>query len=84
MKTCKFDLAWRGPCGEEAEDGDFCRSHTGVKCVSCGGVATRECAHTGIQFVCGYPLCDNCEHGEVPPDSLFGIGGKHQPKAALI
>lgn len=34
---------------------------------------TRE--HPGGCF-----LCNDCEHGEVPPNSLFGMGGGHRPK----
>lgn len=57
---CKFGKAWTGPCNEEGEP--YCPEHDGVKCCSCGEQATHECAVTMTQFVCGYPLCDNCEH----------------------
>ena len=30
-------------------------------CASCGELATRECEESK-QFVCGFWLCDNCEH----------------------
>lgn len=57
---CKFDLAWRGQCKDEPEK-DFCSEHDSIKCCSCGEKATRECCET-MQFVCGFPLCDTCEH----------------------
>lgn len=59
MGSCKFDLAWRGPCKAPC-DGDVCEQHAKVKCCVCGAQATNECDHTG-QFVCGSPLCDGCE-----------------------
>lgn len=78
MTTCKYDKAWIGPCGEET-DGGFCSEHSGLLCASCGAAATHECDHTGSQFVCGYPLCDECEHG-IPSGSFFGLGGGHKRK----
>ena len=59
MSYCKYDLAWHGPCSQHSES-DICESHSKIKCQVCGAQATKECAHTG-QFVCGAPLCDNCE-----------------------
>ena len=59
MAQCKFDLAWRGPCKATCE-GSVCTQHAKVKCCVCGEQATRECDYTG-QFVCGAPLCNNCE-----------------------
>lgn len=59
MTQCTYDLAWRGHC-QAACEGDICDEHIKRKCVSCGEQATRECDHTG-QFVCGAPLCPNCE-----------------------
>ena len=57
---CKFNVAWVGTCKEQPED-DLCKKHEGVKCCSCGEQATGECNETA-QFVCGAPLCDDCEH----------------------
>lgn len=57
--VCLFDLAFRGPCGKPTEAGKFCEEHAAKKCISCGEPATRECS-TAYQFVCGFPLCDNC------------------------
>jgi len=56
---CRYDLAWRGYCGQSFI-GDLCEKHDGIKCSSCGAQATRECSYAG-QFVCGFPLCANCE-----------------------
>lgn len=61
MSKCAYDVAWIGRCGREAAEGETCcEKHRGVKCASCGAPATRECDHTG-QFVCGFPLCNDCE-----------------------
>lgn len=30
MTKCKFDEAWRGKCGTEAVDGDYCASHAQI------------------------------------------------------
>ena len=60
--NCKFGNAWVGQCKEIAIDStDFCEEHLGVLCCVCGKQATHACAETG-GFVCGAPLCDNCEH----------------------
>lgn len=79
---CVFNEAWRGQCGEPAVgDGNFCQKHAGLKCASCGNPAIRSCDHTGIQFVCGSPLCGNCSHGAPPRDNpgIFMLGGGHVP-----
>ena len=59
MGNCTFDLAWRGQCKATCE-GSVCTQHAAVKCCVCGEQATHECDHTGL-FVCGVPLCKNCE-----------------------
>ena len=59
MGNCTFYLAWRGQCKATCE-GSVCTQHAAVKCCVCGEQATHECAHAG-QFVCGAPLCKNCE-----------------------
>lgn len=33
----------------------------GHLCICCGAPATHECEESK-QFVCGFWLCDNCEH----------------------
>lgn len=61
---CKFDKAWVGECKADAVDGSsYCSEHKDQKCCVCGEQATKECSYTG-QFVCCYPLCDNCEGWE--------------------
>lgn len=58
---CKFDIAWCGSCGKDADESGFCEKHRNIKCTSCGSQAARECdASMGV--VCGFPLCGNCEH----------------------
>lgn len=58
---CKFKLAWTNGCLEkEIEGSDYCEKHSKMKCCSCGEQATHECEETN-QFVCGAPLCENCE-----------------------
>jgi hypothetical protein len=59
--VCRFQVAWIGRCKEPAVENGMCKEHAKEKCVSCGAPATRTCEETG-QFVCGAPLCDNCEH----------------------
>ena len=59
MGSCTFNLAWYGPC-KAACEGSVCNRHAAVKCCVCGEQATHECDHTGL-FVCGVPLCKNCE-----------------------
>ena len=59
MNSCKFVMAWIGRCRSDCQ-GQVCEQHEKVKCCVCGAQATHECDHTG-QFVCGAPLCDNCE-----------------------
>ena len=79
---CRFDRAWVGPCREPAGDDGFCPKHRYVMCCSCGKQATRECDHTGIQFVCGYPLCDDCEHGTRP--GIWGQARRGTRSALLL
>lgn len=74
MAGCTFDIAWRGTCNAQCEDG-LCATHSAVKCCVCGAQATHECAHTG-QFVCGAPLCNACEgHTDTSkPSGNWGFG----------
>lgn len=81
MNKCKYDLAWRGPCNKSTEyyvNSDFCQDHIYIKCSSCGGRSTHQCSET-MQFVCGMPLCDNCEH-EIAPDGTNGRTLRHCKK----
>lgn len=59
MTQCTYVLSWIGQC-KAACEGNHCEKHKAVKCTVCGEHATHECDHTG-QFVCGAPLCPNCE-----------------------
>ena len=72
---CKFDKAWIGKCKEQPMD-DFCNTHKGIKCCSCGEQATGECNETNT-LVCGAPLCDDCEH---TINSNGCNGGGERPK----
>lgn len=67
--------AWRpdDACKAEATVGEKCDAHV-IGCACCAGRATHEC-HACLQFVCGAPLCDDCEH---EPE---GYSYKHRRKA---
>ncbi len=78
MKTCTFSKAWIGACGKEADESGFCPDHKGIVCVSCGEQATHECSET-MGFVCGAPLCEDCEH-EIAKDGTNGRSSKHCKK----
>ena len=58
IRKCKFST-YGYACGAETIGADFCEHHSNEKCISCGSPATHGCDFCG-QFVCGYPLCDNC------------------------
>lgn len=74
METCNFELAWMGKCKEPVTTNSmFCKKHKNEKCVSCGKPATHTCSETG-QFVCGFSLCDNCEHTIFSDGTNGGIG----------
>lgn len=68
MSKCGFDKAWIGPCQNDQP----CSDHAEKVCESCGSPATRECSETGA-FVCGVPLCDDCEH-TICSDGTNGMG----------
>jgi len=72
--TCGFREAWIGECqAPVVTEGERCDKHKGLVCVSCGKPATHSCYETG-QFVCGAPLCDDCEHTIFPDGTNGGIG----------
>ena len=58
---CKFNIAWIGKCEQTADDSGYCEEHKKEKCCSCGSQATHTCYETA-GFVCGVPLCNDCEH----------------------
>ena len=72
-KKCEWKIAWRGKCNEPTKNGNCCCEKHQKKCCSCGKPATRECEETG-QFVCGFPLCDDCKHITFPNGSNGGVG----------
>jgi len=72
-EQCKYHLAWIGRCKNLAIENIMCEEHKNEKCISCGKPATRQCSETG-QFVCGAPLCDDCEHTTYPSGTNGGIG----------
>ena len=64
--VCGFGMAWVGACQEPvAKEGDRCSEHKDLVCCSCGKPATHACSET-MTFVCGAPLCDDCEHTIYP------------------
>ena len=58
--SCKWVKSWVGKCGNPSS-GEFCSEHSGLKCSSCGAQSTHDCEET-FGLVCGFPLCDDCEH----------------------
>lgn len=70
---CGFQKAWVGRCGKPVHENGMCEEHSKIKCVSCGAQATHECSETG-QFVCGAPLCDDCEHTNATDGTNGNIG----------
>lgn len=60
MYSCRFVPAYSQACGRLTSNSNrICPLHTAV-CAVCGALATNECSYCG-QFVCGTPLCDDCE-----------------------
>jgi hypothetical protein len=75
---CKYIIPWIGNCTKPVAGGeDYCEEHKGLKCVSCGAQATYGCGETG-GFVCGQPLCDDCEH-TIHENGTNGMGGSSKP-----
>ena len=69
---CLWDQAWIGKCKLPSVKNGCCEKHQAA-CCSCGAPATHDCDETG-QFVCGAPLCDNCEHTLHADGTNGGIG----------
>jgi hypothetical protein len=62
---CEYNLAWIGKCKNSAiNTNNRCTEHESTKCIVCGKLATHECSET-FQFVCGAPLCEDCEHSKI-------------------
>jgi hypothetical protein len=68
-ELCGFNEAWIGKCKNPKP----CEKHKDKVCESCGKPATQSCESTG-QFVCGAPLCDDCEHTIFPEGHNGGVG----------
>jgi len=56
---CSFKL-YSDYCKKEGFP--FCDKHKKERCVKCGRQATRICPVAHTLGVCGYPLCNDCEH----------------------
>lgn len=79
MGNCQFTIAWIGKCNEPTvKNKKYCEEHLNVKCSSCEEQATHECPETMGPFICGYSLCDECEH-EIAPNGTNGNWFKHCP-----
>jgi hypothetical protein len=74
---CAFDKAWIGPCGAPVTERGMCAEHAPLVCIGCKAPATLSCDYD-TAFVCGYPLCANCEHD--PPSEKHPFGRGHVPK----
>lgn len=55
--TCGYSEPWIGICSNTASQ---CEKHDKLRCVKCKKKAVRGCEETS-QFVCGTPLCADCE-----------------------
>lgn len=88
-RRCEYVPAYSMGCGKAASDGArFCPQHSGVTCESCGAPAVEECNYTG-QFVCGTPLCRDCEgfNEEGKPGGAWGFmnhSHRRKERAGLI
>jgi hypothetical protein len=60
---CGYDKAYVGKCKNMAGAKHSCVKHEQIHCGCCGKKASHECSYSG-QFVCGAPLCDDCEGWE--------------------
>jgi hypothetical protein len=80
--ACKFST-YGYACGKPVEHGRYlCEEHASAKCSSCGQPATHGCDFCG-QFVCGFPLCDECTYGtdDSKPSGAWGfLNHKHVSK----
>ena len=61
LPICGFNMAYAGTCKTtKIQDNGQCDKHQD-NCCMCGESATQSCSYAG-QFVCGAPICDNCNH----------------------
>lgn len=62
--TCGFHEAWVGDCkSTDILDNGQCEKHQDMCCMCGEQLATDSCGYCG-QFVCGAPVCDDCNHYE--------------------
>ena len=61
---CQYwDVYATNPCGDPTVEGTrFCRAHIDRWCIDCGRHATHDCDGLNGGYVCGMPLCENCQH----------------------
>lgn len=61
---CQYwDVYATNPCGDPTVEGTrFCRAHIDQWCIDCGRHATHDCDGFNGGYVCGMPLCENCQH----------------------
>ena len=69
VEICGFYRAWIGKCTNSKP----CPEHESKRCASCKEPADHECDETGM-FVCGAPLCKDCEHTIAHDGTNGGIG----------
>ena len=81
-ERCRWIEAWVGRCKLPSVKNGCCEKHQS-SCCSCGAPATHNCNETG-QFVCGFPLCDECEHTIHPDGSNGGVGFNQSPMPAGV
>lgn len=77
IQSCKFDLAWIGPCKKETS-GRFCDDHAKEKCW-CGEQAVRQCDVAG-SFVCGSPICGDHQCKNVARGLTGSDGNPHSER----
>jgi len=76
---CKYEQYYK--CDNDVEEGsEYCAEHKDKKCCSCGKQATHGCSYCG-QFVCGFPLCDDCVgYNKKDVYSVWGFAGHDHRK----
>ncbi len=62
---CRYELAWRGKCGETVSERGYCTKHSQEKCID-GNQAIGQCDDAN-SLVCGYPICSytDCGHSHI-------------------
>jgi hypothetical protein len=79
---CQFST-YGYACGKPIEHGHYyCDECKAKVCASCGAPATHGCDYCG-QFVCGAPICDECEgwNDNTKSSGSWGfMNHSHRPK----